>query len=248
MKSSNIFSPEELKTFNDSLDRQTTDSINGLEEKSLELTPFYQKLFGDISQYSYGTLVKLMNETKSTIEAIQKTGTLDKGGKMSYSYTYTDESGKDKTQTVTQENLTRMLKQYGTVAKDVEKINPFKLFLKKGVNELGGKDKSQGVKDIAESINYVSSQAGEAASSLGNMFSSLGDEDTATTMNEISGIASGIGSIAQGITSMNPAQVISGITGIVSSIANAHDSRLTKAINNSKIAVQELKRETNTKT
>lgn len=73
------------------------------------------------------------------------------------------------------------------------------------------------------------------------MFSSLGDEDTATTMNEISGIASGIGSIIQGIASLNPAQVISGITGIVSSIANAHDSRLTKAINNSKLAVQELK-------
>lgn len=230
-------------SFEDALQKQLTKEMQDLEDSALELTPFYQKLFGNISDLSLSSLKKLLQQAKDSIEQMKKDANpiVDKksGQITGYELTTVGSDGKIKTVQTSLAAFNRILKQTGEVEKDVEKIDPFTKF-SNGLKDIKKGDTSDGIKKIGESVGSLSNDLSTTSSSASTMFSALGDDKTAAAMTEISGLAGGVGNIASGIASGNPVQVITGITGAVTTLAQAHDNKLNAAIEKSKQKVKEL--------
>lgn len=106
---------------------------------------------------------------------------------------------------------------------------------------------------VSVSFNEIISMADALVGTLGDlssMFDALGNDSMADTLDMLQGVGSGlinIGTGAASIMSGNPLQmvqgaasVVGGITGIIGSIAKAHDKKLDKAIEKSKLRAQEL--------
>lgn len=112
-------------------------------------------------------------------------------------------------------------------------------------------DKVQvGFGDIVDMANLLIGTLGD----LGSAFDALGNDSIGDTLSTVQEVAGGLLNTAQsgatlfaGISSGNPMAimqgatgVVSGITGIIGSIAKAHDKKLDKAIEKSKLRAQEL--------
>lgn len=112
-------------------------------------------------------------------------------------------------------------------------------------------DKVQvGFGDIVDMANLLIGTLGD----LGSAFDALGNDSMGDTLSTVQEVAGGLLNTAQsgatlfaGISSGNPmaiaqgaAGVVSGITGIIGSIAKAHDKKLDKAIQRSQLEVKKL--------
>ena len=245
------FSPEQKKAIGLAIDEKDKKEIQDLRKTAFELTPIYQKLFGDISSMSNSSLSKVIEQSKEFAKNLSEVK--DSTGKTTgfqYNTGKKDEKGNDIINTISIESYTSFMKQIGVAQKDMYKADPFakitagfkkiKAASKDADEDLKKTDRSDGIKMIAEGIGKVADQASSSASALGGMFDSLGNESAADAMATISGVASGIGNIANGIASGNPAQVIQGVAGAISTLAQAHDKKLNAAIGRSKERVKEL--------
>lgn len=112
-------------------------------------------------------------------------------------------------------------------------------------------DKGQvGFGDIVDMANLLIGTLGD----LGSAFDALGNDSMGDTLSAVQEVAGGLLNTAQsgatlfaGISSGNPMAimqgatgVVSGITGIIGSIAKAHDKKLDKAIQRSQLEVKKL--------
>lgn len=112
-------------------------------------------------------------------------------------------------------------------------------------------DKVQvGFGDIVDMANLLIGTLGD----LGSAFDALGNDSMGDTLSTVQEVAGGLLNTAQsgatlfaGISSGNPMAimqgatgVVSGITGIIGSIAKAHDKKLDKAIQRSQLEVKKL--------
>lgn len=112
-------------------------------------------------------------------------------------------------------------------------------------------DKVQvGFGDIVDMANLLIGTLGD----LGSAFDALGNDSIGDTLSTVQEVAGGLLNTAQsgatlfaGISSGNPMAimqgatgVVSGITGIIGSIAKAHDKKLDKAIQRSQLEVKKL--------
>lgn len=112
-------------------------------------------------------------------------------------------------------------------------------------------DKAQvGFGDIVDMANLLIGTLGD----LGSAFDALGNDSMGDTLSTVQEVAGGLLNTAQsgatlfaGISSGNPMAimqgatgVVSGITGIIGSIAKAHDKKLDKAIRRSQLEVKKL--------
>ena len=112
-------------------------------------------------------------------------------------------------------------------------------------------DKVQvGFGDIVDMANLLIGTLGD----LGSAFDALGNDSMGDTLSAVQEVAGGLLNTAQsgatlfaGISSGNPMAimqgatgVVSGITGIIGSIAKAHDKKLDKAIQRSQLEVKKL--------
>ena len=245
------FSPEQKKAIGLAIDEKDKKEIQDLQKTAFELTSIYQKLFGDISSMSNSSLRKVIEQSKEFAKNLSEVK--DSTGKTTgfqYNTGKKDEKGNDIVNTISIESYTSFMNKIGAAQKDMYKANPFakiiagfkkiKAASKDADEDLKKTDRSDGIKMIAGGIGEVADQASSSASALGGMFDSLGNESAADAMATISGVASGIGNIANGIASGNPAQVIQGVAGAISTLAQAHDKKLNAAIGRSKERVKEL--------
>jgi len=85
---------------------------------------------------------------------------------------------------------------------------------------------------VGVSISAIGSVAQSVASDLAGMFEALGKESMADTIGFIGEMVGALSNIGAGIASGNPVQVIQGIIGGITSIANFHDKKLDRAIQN----------------
>jgi len=244
------FSPEQKNSIGLAIDEKEKKEVQDLQKTAFELNPIYQKLFGDISSMSNSSLKKVIEQSREFAKNLKEIQVSGKTTGFQYDTGKKDEKGHPITSTISIESYTSFMKQIGVAEKDMYKEEPFSQIIagfkkikdasKDVSDEFKKTDKSDGLKMIAKGIAGVASQASSAASSLSNMFDSLGS-GMADTMAEISGIASGIGNVASGIANVNPVQVIQGITGAVSALAQAHDKKLNAAIEDSKLKVLNLR-------
>lgn len=256
------------KTFDD-LDRLSSATlsrlIKNLEEfknttgKSLKVNEFKElvnvlKKLRDESESRnpFKTLSDGIKEYAEATEKLKKAqkelGFIQDGGEVTTGVSETSHTGTKKTdgglsyQAKVVDKLTPKLKTLADAEKEVTDAQDEQ-------NEAS--DKVQvGFGDIVDMANLLIGTLGD----LGSAFDALGNDSMGDTLSTVQEVAGGLLNTAQsgatlfaGISSGNPMAimqgatgVVSGVTGIIGSIAKAHDKKLDKAIQRSQLEVKKL--------
>ncbi len=219
--------------------KELVNVLKKLRDESESRNPF-KTLSDGIREYAEAT--EKLKKAQKELEFIQNGGEVTTGvSETSHTETKKTDSGLSY-QTKVVDKLTPKLKTLADAEKDVTDAQDKQ-------NEAS--DKVQvGFGDIVDMANLLIGTLGD----LGSAFDALGNDSMGDTLSTVQEVAGGLLNTAQsgatlfaGISSGNPMAimqgatgVVSGITGIIGSIAKAHDKKLDKAIEKSKLRAQEL--------
>lgn len=215
------------------------EAIRGLMSEMLQLTPFWQKLFGDLDELGYRSLTELSDKAKEVVESAKVNE--DKDGKV---LGYTVEYDK-KSYDISVELFEKLRRQSNSLDKDLKKSNPFKtLFktLKEGPQE--GEDFFDFATRISKSLNDIIVMAIDVGSSLSEMFDAIGNDKAAEAIDFSLQLGEALGNMLTDLSSGNPVQMVTGmvkgVAKIVTLFSQKHDNKLEKQIQESALAVQKL--------
>lgn len=219
--------------------KELVNVLKKLRDESESRNPF-KTLSDGIKEY--------VEATKKLKKAQKELGFIQDGGKVTTGVSETSHTETKKTdgglsyQTKVVDKLTPKLKTLADAEKEVTDAQDEQ-------NEAS--DKVQvGFGDIVDMANLLIGTLGD----LGSAFDALGNDSIGDTLSTVQEVAGGLLNTAQsgatlfaGISSGNPMAimqgatgVVSGITGIIGSIAKAHDKKLDKAIQRSQLEVKKL--------
>lgn len=219
--------------------KELVNVLKKLRDESESRNPF-KTLSDGIKEY--------VEATKKLKKAQKELGFIQDGGEVTTGISETSHTETKKTdsglsyQTKVVDKLTPKLKTLADAEKEVTDAQDKQ-------NEAS--DKVQvGFGDIVDMANLLIGTLGD----LGSAFDALGNDNIGDTLSTVQEVAGGLLNTAQsgatlfaGISSGNPMAImqgatgiVSGITGIIGSIAKAHDKKLDKAIEKSKLRAQEL--------
>ncbi len=219
--------------------KELVNVLKKLRDESESRNPF-KTLSDGIKEYA--------EATEKLKKAQKELGVIQDGGEVTTGVSETSHTGTKKTdgglsyQAKVVDKLTPKLKTLADAEKEVTDAQDKQ-------NEAS--DKVQvGFGDIVDMANLLIGTLGD----LGSAFDALGNDNTGDTLSTVQEVAGGLLNTAQsgatlfaGISSGNPMAimqgatgVVSGITGIIGSIAKAHDKKLDKAIQRSQLEVKKL--------
>lgn len=219
--------------------KELVNVLKKLRDESESRKPF-KTLSDGIKEYVEAT--KKLKKAQKELGFIQDGGKVTTGvSEMSHTETKKTDGGLSY-QTKVVDKLTPKLKTLADAEKEVTDAQDKQ-------NEAS--DKVQvGFGDIVDMANLLIGTLGD----LGSAFDALGNDSIGDTLSTVQEVAGGLLNTAQsgatlfaGISSGNPMAimqgatgVVSGITGIIGSIAKAHDKKLDKAIQRSQLEVKKL--------
>lgn len=219
--------------------KELVNVLKKLHDESESRNPF-KTLSDGIKEYA--------EATEKLKKAQKELGFIQDGGEVTTSISETSHTETKKTdsglsyQTKVVDKLTPKLKTLADAEKEVTDAQDKQ-------NEAS--DKVQvGFGDIVDMANLLIGTLGD----LGSAFDALGNDSIGDTLSTVQEVAGGLLNTAQsgatlfaGISSGNPMAImqgatgiVSGITGIIGSIAKAHDKKLDKAIQRSQLEVKKL--------
>lgn len=219
--------------------KELVNVLKKLRDESESRNPF-KTLSDGIKEYA--------EATEKLKKAQKELGFIQDGGEVTTGVSETSHTGTKKTdgglsyQAKVVDKLTPKLKTLADAEKEVTDAQD---------KQNGASDKVQvGFGDIVDMANLLIGTLGD----LGSAFDALGNDNIGDTLSTVQEVAGGLLNTAQsgatlfaGISSGNPMAImqgatgiVSGITGIIGSIAKAHDKKLDKAIEKSKLRAQEL--------
>lgn len=133
-------------------------------------------------------------------------------------------------------------------AKDeIQTRNPFKALstaLKDYKNDASKANLSEVFKGVGATADLVKGSFDAVTGAIEKMGGSM-DDETQAILGDVGGIVDGIGQMAQGYATMNPAQMIQGAVGMLTSVFdlfNSRDRKAERAIKKHAAAVEELER------
>lgn len=219
--------------------KELVNVLKKLRDESESRNPF-KTLSDGIKEYAEAT--EKLKKAQKELGFIQDGGKVTTGvSEMSHTETKKTDSGLSY-QTKVVDKLTPKLKTLADAEKEVTDAQDKQ-------NE--SSDKVQvGFGDIVDMANLLIGTLGD----LGSAFDALGNDNIGDTLSTVQEVAGGSLNTAQsgatlfaGISSGNPMAImqgatgiVSGITGIIGSIAKAHDKKLDKAIQRSQLEVKKL--------
>lgn len=219
--------------------KELVNVLKKLRDESESRNPF-KTLSDGIKEYAEAT--EKLKKAQKELGFIQDGGEVTTGvSETSHTETKKTDSGLSY-QTKVVDKLTPKLKTLADAEKEVTDAQDEQ-------NEAS--DKVQvGFGDIVDMANLLIGTLGD----LGSAFDALGNDSMGDTLSTVQEVAGGLLNTAQsgatlfaGISSGNPMAImqgatgiVSGIAGIIGSIAKAHDKKLDKAIEKSKLRAQEL--------
>lgn len=219
--------------------KELVNVLKKLRDESESRNPF-KTLSKGIEEYAEAT--KKLKKAQEELGFIQDGGEVVTGiSEESHTETKKTDSGLSY-QTKVVDKLTPKLKTLADAERDVTDAQD---------EQSSASDKVQvGFGDIVDMANLLIGTLGD----LGSAFDALGNDSMGDTLSTAQEVAGGLLNTAQsgatlfaGISSGNPMAimqgatgVVSGITGIIGSIAKAHDKKLDKAIQRSQLEVKKL--------
>lgn len=144
-------------------------------------------------------------------------------------------------------DLDVVLSKLREAKEEIQTRNPFKALstaLKDYKKDASKANLSDVFKSVGATADFVKSSFDAVTGAIQNMGGSM-DEGTEAILGDIGGIIEGVGQMAAGYASMNPAQMIQGAVGMLTSVFdlfNSRDRKAERAIKKHAAAVEELER------
>lgn len=219
-----------------------------LKSTLLQLLPEWEKIFGDKEQRSFSDLKeaeRIAREIKNNAKV-----SYDSDGKPNgFTSFFTKDDGSIENVKGAYSLLDKLIKAIPQLQDAQLAVNPFKT-LAKNVKELFTSEKDSD--KLEKKIGRLGESAAECADLVGNfagqmssMFDALGNEGMADTMGYVQDAMSSISNIGQGFAEGGIVGGIAAAAGEavnwIGKIAQAHDKKLDKAIEKSKLRAQQLK-------
>lgn len=218
-----------------------------LKSTLLQLLPEWEKIFGDKEQRSFSDLKeaeRIAREIKNNAKV-----SYDSDGKPNgFTSFFTKDDGSIENVKGAYSLLDKLIKASPQLQDAQLAVNPFKT-LAKNVKELFTSEKDSD--KLEKKIGRLGESAAESADLVGNfagqmssMFDALGNEGMADTMGNVQDAMSSISNIGQGFAKGGIVGGIAAAAGEavnwIGKIAQAHDKKLDKAIEKSKLRAQQL--------
>lgn len=218
-----------------------------LKSTLLQLLPEWEKIFGDKEQRSFSDLKeaeRIAREIKNNAKV-----SYDSDGKPNgFTSFFTKDDGSIENVKGAYSLLDKLIKAIPQLQDAQLAVNPFKT-LAKNVKELFTSEKDSD--KLEKKIGRLGESAAESADLVGNfagqmssMFDALGNERMADTMGNVQDAMSSISNIGQGFAKGGIVGGIAAAAGEavkwIGKIAQAHDKKLDKAIEKSKLRAQQL--------
>lgn len=212
-----------------------------------QLLPEWEKIFGDKEQRSFSDLKeaeRIAREIKNNAKV-----SYDSDGKPNgFTSFFTKDDGSIENVKGAYSLLDKLIKAIPQLQDAQLAVNPFKT-LAKNVKELFTSEKDSD--KLEKKIGRLGESAAESADLVGNfagqmssMFDALGNEGMADTMGNVQDAMSSISNIGQGFAKGGIVGGIAAAAGEavnwIGKIAQAHDKKLDKAIEKSKLRAQQL--------
>lgn len=218
-----------------------------LKSTLLQLLPEWEKIFGDKEQRSFSDL-KEAERIAREIKNNAKVSYDSDGRPNGFTSFFTKDDGSIENVKGAYSLLDKLIKAIPQLQDAQLAVNPFKT-LAKNVKELFTSEK--GSDKLEKKIGRLGESAAESADLVGNfagqmssMFDALGNEGMADTMGNVQDAMSSISNIGQGFAKGGIVGGIAAAAGEavnwIGKIAQAHDKKLDKAIEKSKLRVQQL--------
>lgn len=217
-----------------------------LKSTLLQLLPEWEKIFGDKEQRSFSDLKeaeRIAREIKNNAKV-----SYDSDGKPNgFTSFFTKDDGSIENVKGAYSLLDKLIKAIPQLQDAQLAVNPFKT-LAKNVKELFTSEKDSD--KLEKKIGRLGESAAESADLVGNfagqissMFDALGNEGMADTMGNVQDAMSSISNIGQGFAKGGIVGGIAAAAGEavnwIGKIAQAHDNKLNKAIEKSKLRAQQ---------
>lgn len=224
------------------------EELAKLRGQLLELLPVWEQIFGDQTYKSYGQIQQASDYAQQIID--NASVTKNKNGKpTAFTSWYLDENGKRIDVSGEYSQIEKLKKAIQDLYKAGLQKNPFATLIKNIRSLFSSGDKDE--KGTIEKIAAIGESAAESADLVGNfagqmssMFDALGNEGMADTMGNVQDAMSSISNIGQGFAKGGIVGGIAAAAGEavnwIGKIAQAHDKKLDKAIEKSKLRAQQL--------
>lgn len=218
-----------------------------LKSTLLQLLPEWEKIFGDKEQRSFSDLKeaeRIAREIKNNAKV-----SYDSDGKPNgFTSFFTKDDGSIENVKGAYSLLDKLIKAIPQLQDAQLAVNPFKT-LAKNVKELFTSEKDSDklekkIGRLGESVAESADLVGNFAGQMSSMFDALGNEGMADTMGNVQDAMSSISNIGQGFAKDGIVGGIAAAAGEavnwIGKIAQAHDKKLDKAIEKSKLRAQQL--------
>lgn len=224
------------------------EELAKLRGQLLELLPVWEQIFGDQTYKSYGQIQQASDYAQQIID--NASVTKNKNGKpTAFTSWYLDENGKRIDVSGEYSQIEKLKKAIQDLYKAGLQKNPFATLIKNIRSLFSSGDKDE--KGTIEKIAAIGESAAESADLVGNfagqmssMFDALGNEGMADTMGNVQDAMSSISNIGKGFAKGGIVGGIAAAAGEavnwIGKIAQAHDKKLDKAIEKSKLRAQQL--------
>lgn len=223
------------------------EELAKLRGQLLELLPVWGQIFGDQTYKSYGQIQQASDYAQQIID--NASVTKNKNGKpTAFTSWYSDEKGKRIDVSGEYSQIEKLKKAIQDLYKAGLQKNPFATLIKNIRSLFSSGDKDE--KGTIEKIAAIGESAAESADLVGNfagqmssMFDALGNEGMADTMGNVQDVMSSISNIGQGFAKGGIVGGIAAAAGEavnwIGKIAQAHDNKLDKTIEKSKLRAQQ---------
>jgi hypothetical protein len=224
------------------------EELAKLRGQLLELLPVWEQIFGDQTYKSYGQIQQASDYAQQIID--NASVTKNKNGKpTAFTSWYLDENDKRIDVSGEYSQIEKLKKAIQDLYKAGLQKNPFATLIKniRSLFSSGDKDEKGTIEKIAaigESAAECADLVGNFAGQMSSMFDALGNEGMADTMGNVQDAMSSISNIGQGFAKGGIVGGIAAAAGEavnwIGKIAQAHDKKLDKAIEKSKLRAQQL--------
>lgn len=217
------------------------DAILQLRSEALQLTDFWETLFGDLGEISVKSIRDIMRQRDEIIDNIDKNKpiTNNQGETIGYTSSFIDAKGTKQEVQMTIGQYNQLIKSYKNLKNEYRQRNPLGNFidtLKEGRKK--GESYRDFITRLAEDFDATAAGAFEAANSIMEI---TGASDTAMQdLQSIQSMVKGVTDIATGFASGNPFAIIGGVTSMVGAIMQLHDNKREKIIENELDKIEEL--------
>lgn len=224
------------------------EGLAKLRGQLLELLPVWEQIFGDQTYKLYGQIQQASDYAQQIID--NASVTKNKNGKpTAFTSWYLDENGKRIDVSGEYSQIEKLKKAIQDLYKAGLQKNPFATLIKNVRSLFSSGDKDE--KGTIEKIAAIGESAAESADLVGNfagqmssIFDALRNEGMADTMGNVQDAMSSISNIGQGFAKGGIVGGIAAAAGEavnwIGKIAQAHDKKLDKAIEKSKLRAQQL--------